>query len=344
MKPNHLYDSFNRKHTYLRISVSETCNLRCFYCMPDDEVAMAKRHQFLTKQEIVTLADFFIRNGIEKIRITGGEPLMRPDLADLISGINEKARNYPWFVGIGLTTNGIGLHRKLPQLIDHGLNAVNISLDTLNSSKFLQITRRNGFKLTMQAIFTAIDNKNRCAVKVNCVVINGVNETELEEFVELTRHLAIEVRFIEFMPFAGNRWDPKKIITKRNMLTRIMTHFSGTPIHQLHQQDRHATADLYQVENFQGKFGFISSMSDHFCASCNRIRLTADGNLKICLHDSHEASLLPILRNRQVDKETLYAQLDNFVRQQLTKKRFKHGDLDLETGSNRNRSMTRIGG
>lgn len=196
-----LVDNFNRFHSYLRISLTERCNLRCTYCMPEDGVKLTKHENLLTSPEILRLSKVFVGQGITKIRLTGGEPTIRKDLLDIIQGINKLRE-----IGlktIGMTTNGIALKRKLPALREYGLDQLNISLDTLDPFKFELMTRRKGFDAVMESIMSAVDLQFP-AVKINVVVINKLNSNEILNFVNLTKDLNVNVRFIEYMPFDGS--------------------------------------------------------------------------------------------------------------------------------------------
>ncbi|CAN1228749.1 GTP 3',8-cyclase, mitochondrial [Linum grandiflorum] len=247
-----LVDSFGRMHTYLRISLTERCNLRCQYCMPSEGVELTPSPQLLTLDEIVRLAGLFVSSGVNKIRLTGGEPTVRKGLDTL-----------------AITTNGLTLAKKLPNLKANGLTSVNISLDTLVPAKFEFLTRRKGHQRVVDSIHAAVE----CGynpVKVNCVVMRGLNDDEICDFVELTRDKPINVRFIEFMPFDGN-------MKQFPSLERIKDHPTET-------------AKNFKIEGHLGTVSFITSMTEHFCAGCNRLRLLADGNFKVCLFGPSEVS------------------------------------------------------
>ncbi|PIA53147.1 hypothetical protein AQUCO_00900032v1 [Aquilegia coerulea] len=212
-----LVDSFGRLHTYLRISLTERCNLRCQYCMPADGVDLTPKPSLLSQNEIIRLADLFVSSGVNKIRLTGGEPSIRKDIEDICLQLS----NLKGLKTLAMTTNGITLGKKLPKLKDCGLNALNISLDTLIPAKFEFMTRRKGHGRVMESINTAID-LGYDPVKVNCVVMRGFNDDEICDFVELTRYKPINVRFIEFMPFDGNVWNVKKLVPYSELLDRVV--------------------------------------------------------------------------------------------------------------------------
>ncbi|XP_053488668.1 molybdenum cofactor biosynthesis protein 1 isoform X2 [Ictalurus furcatus] len=292
-----LTDSFGRRHNYLRISLTEKCNLRCQYCMPEEGVKLSPKEQLLSTDEVLTLARLFVREGVEKIRLTGGEPLIRPDVLHIIAEL----RKTEGLKTIAVTTNGMNLARLLPSLKKAGVNLLNVSLDSLVPAKFEFIVRRKGFHKVMEGIDKAIELGYN-PVKVNCVVMRGLNEDELLDFVTLTEKKPLDVRFIEYMPFDGNKWNFRKMVSYAEMLDRIKQQWpSLEPL----PGDETGTAKAFRVPGFQGQLGFITSMSDHFCGSCNRLRITADGNLKVCLFGNSEVSLRDCLRSGASDEELL---------------------------------------
>uniref|UniRef100_A0A8C9KTU9 Molybdenum cofactor biosynthesis protein 1 n=1 Tax=Panthera tigris altaica TaxID=74533 RepID=A0A8C9KTU9_PANTA len=292
-----LTDSFGRQHSYLRISLTEKCNLRCQYCMPEEGVPLTPKADLLTTEEILTLARLFVKEGVDKIRLTGGEPLIRPDVVDIVAQLHrlEGLRT------IGITTNGINLARLLPQLQKAGLSAINISLDTLVPAKFEFIVRRKGFHKVMEGIHKAIE-LGYSPVKVNCVVMRGLNEDELLDFVALTEGLPLDVRFIEYMPFDGNKWNFKKMVSYKEMLDTLRQQW---PELEKLPEEESSTAKAFKVPGFRGQVSFITSMSEHFCGTCNRLRITADGNLKVCLFGNSEVSLRDHLRAGASEEELL---------------------------------------
>ncbi|XP_071432991.1 molybdenum cofactor biosynthesis protein 1 isoform X2 [Pithys albifrons albifrons] len=290
-----LTDSFGRQHNYLRISLTEKCNLRCQYCMPEEGVKLTPKSELLTAQEIITLARLFVKEGVDKIRLTGGEPLIRPDVVDIVGQLYK----LEGLKTIAVTTNGINLTRLLPRLKEAGLNAINISLDTLVPAKFEFIVRRKGFHKVMEGIHKATELGYR-PVKVNCVVMRGLNEDELLDFVDFTKDLPLDVRFIEYMPFDGNKWNFKKMVSYKEMLDTIKQRW---PELEKLPCETSSTAKSYKVPHFQGQISFITSMSEHFCGSCNRLRITADGNLKVCLFGNSEVSLRDHLRSGASEEE-----------------------------------------
>uniref|UniRef100_A0A8C0GW27 Molybdenum cofactor biosynthesis protein 1 n=1 Tax=Chelonoidis abingdonii TaxID=106734 RepID=A0A8C0GW27_CHEAB len=290
-----LTDSFGRRHNYLRISLTEKCNLRCQYCMPEEGVQLTPKSELLTTQEIITLARLFVKEGVDKIRLTGGEPLIRPNVVDIVGQLYK----LEGLQTIAVTTNGINLARLLPRLKEAGLDAINISLDTLVPAKFEFIVRRKGFHKVMEGINKAVELGYN-PVKVNCVVMRGLNEDELLDFVVLTKNQPLDVRFIEYMPFDGNKWNFKKMVSYKEMLDTVRQRW---PDLEKLPCEASSTAKAYKVPDFQGQISFITSMSEHFCGSCNRLRITADGNLKVCLFGNSEVSLRDHLRSGASEDE-----------------------------------------
>ncbi|VFV17956.1 molybdenum cofactor biosynthesis [Lynx pardinus] len=311
-----LTDSFGRQHSYLRISLTEKCNLRCQYCMPEEGVPLTPKADLLTTEEILTLARLFVKEGVDKIRLTGGEPLIRPDVVDIVAQLHrlEGLRT------IGITTNGINLARLLPQLQKAGLSAINISLDTLVPAKFEFIVRRKGFHKVMEGIHKAIE-LGYSPVKVNCVVMRGLNEDELLDFVALTEGLPLDVRFIEYMPFDGNKWNFKKMVSYKEMLDTLRQQW---PELEKLPEEESSTAKAFKVPGFRGQVSFITSMSEHFCGTCNRLRITADGNLKVCLFGNSEVSLRDHLRAGASEEELL-----QIIGAAVGRKKRQHAELLL---------------
>ncbi|VDP39753.1 unnamed protein product [Schistosoma curassoni] len=289
----------------------------------------------ITSNEILFLANYFCYRGIRKIRLTGGEPLLRPDLQQIIKDLNELKCQHKHFNEIAMTTNGVKFKKYAENLLLAGLNSVNISLDSLKSERILKLTGQSTFKHSMAAIIKAIE-----------VGFKSVKP--------------IEVRFIEYMPFSGNSWELSKLFSYKQMLNIIQNSYPNLIC--LNEKSFDVTK-LFQVSGWLGKIGFITSMTENFCAGCSRLRITADGNLKICLHDNYEVSLVEILRNKMnshviddwfADKPNynlkqskqlneIYDQLDEIVDQALTKKSASHKGA-IQLASSVNRSMVQIGG
>ncbi|KAF2843567.1 molybdenum cofactor biosynthesis prote [Patellaria atrata CBS 101060] len=305
-----LTDNYHRQHDYLRISVTERCNLRCLYCMPEKGVPLSPQSHLLTSPEIFYLSSLFVSQGVTKVRLTGGEPTVRRDIVPLMHSIGSlRPRGLR---ELAITTNGISLHRKLDSMVEAGLTGVNLSLDTLDPFQFQIMTRRKGFDAVQKSIDRILEmNKLGASIKlkINCVVMRGLNEREILPFVELGREKDIEVRFIEYMPFDGNKWSQGKMVSYADMLDIIRTKYPGIQKVNGHKND---TSKTWEVPGFVGKFGFITSMTHNFCGTCNRLRITSDGNLKVCLFDgTTEVSLRDLLRkgnnNNPIDEEAFEA-------------------------------------
>ncbi|KAI8922514.1 hypothetical protein DFJ77DRAFT_424870 [Powellomyces hirtus] len=324
-------DAFGRQHTYLRISLTEKCNLRCTYCMPAEGLPLTPKVHILTTPEILKLARIFVKEGVTKIRLTGGEPTVRKDLMDVMDGLNDLRPL--GLKAIGMTTNALALKRKLPALKEKGLNQLNISLDTLDPFKFELMTRRRGFNQVMDSIHAAVELGYE-PVKLNAVVIKNVNDAEVVRFVEMTKELPIYIRFIEYMPFGGNKWNEDKFVSYKTMLEMVKAVY---PAVAKVSDEANDTSKAYAVPGFVGKFGFITSMSDHFCGTCNRLRLLADGNLKVCLFGNSELNLRDAMRSGISDAELL-----DIISAAVKRKKQRHAGM-MELTKLPNRPMTLIG-
>ena len=304
-----LTDNYAREHNYLRISVTERCNLRCLYCMPEEGVPLSPPARLLTTPEIVYLSSVFVDQGVDKIRLTGGEPTVRKDIVSLMQQIGQLRSS--GLKELCLTTNGISLHRKLDAMVEAGLTAVNLSLDTTDPFQFTLMTRRNGHEAVMKSIDRILEMNRLGAgikLKINCVVMRGLNEREIIPFVEMGQHQDLEVRFIEYMPFGGNKWSENKMISYQEMLAIIREKYPLVGKAEGHPND---TSKTYKIPGFAGRIGFITSMTDNFCGTCNRLRITSDGNLKVCLFGNTEVSLRDILREsndgQPIDEQAMEA-------------------------------------
>lgn len=327
---NMLVDSFGRLHTYLRISLTERCNLRCQYCMPAEGVDLTSSSKLLTRNEIIRLANLFVSSGVNKIRLTGGEPTIRKDIDDICLELS----NLKGLKTLAMTTNGIVLARRLPKLKECGLTAINISLDTLVPAKFEFMTRRKGLEKVMESINAAIDLGYN-PVKVNCVIMRGFNDDEICNFVELTREKPINIRFIEFMPFDGNVWNVKKLVPYSEILQTVAKNFTTLARLGDHPTE---TAKNFRIDGHQGTVSFITSMTEHFCAGCNRLRLLADGNFKVCLFGPSEVSLRDPLRHGADDNE-----LREIIGAAVRRKKASHAGM-FDIAKTANRPMIHIGG
>lgn len=297
--------------------------------MPED-VHFMPNSKLMSADEIEKLATLFVQLGVTKIRLTGGEPLVRKDAKDIISRISKLP------VELTMTTNGVLLNDYFSVLKESGIRSVNVSLDSLKPDRFLLLTRRNAFERVWSNITTLIGMG--IYVKLNVVVMKGVNDDEILDFVRLTKDFPLHVRFIEFMPFDGNRWNDEKVLPYHELIARVESEFSILKL----KDDLHDTTKKYKIYGSQGTFAFITTMSQPFCAGCNRVRLTADGKMKNCLFSQTETDLLTALRNGE-DIEVL-------IRQNvLNKKKETGGQLlkayeQIDATKLINRSMVNIGG
>lgn len=328
-----LTDSFKREHTYLRISLTELCNLRCTYCMPAEGIPLSPRSHIMTFDEIYTIAKTFVDNGVTKIRLTGGEPLVRRDVEVIL----KKLATLP--VELSISTNAVIVDRFIDTLKECNINNINVSLDSLKADKFDAISRRNHFDKVYNNILLLI--KEGFNVKINAVLIKGFNDDEIIDFINFTKTQPISVRFIEFMPFDGNKWDKAKMMSYAEVMETVNSEFSKQEVIRL-QDAKNDTSKNYKIDGYKGSFGIISSITNPFCDSCNRIRLTANGHLKNCLFSSTESDLLtPLRAGKDISK----------IIAKTVKSKFKiRGGMDtlekLESPDlhGKNRSMIAIGG
>jgi cyclic pyranopterin phosphate synthase len=298
--------------------------------MPEEEYEFTPASRLMQVDEIEKLATIFVEQGINKIRLTGGEPLVRKDAAAIILALSKLP------VTLTLTTNGTRLHEFVDVLEKANISSLNISLDTLQSDRFELITRRNQFATVMSNINLLLSKNFH--VKVNVVVMKGLNEDEICDFIAWTKDTPVHVRFIEFMPFHGNRWSSNKVVTLREILEIVEAQYSVMPL----KDEKHATAKKFMVPGHAGSFAVISTMSANFCGDCNRIRLTADGKMKNCLFSKEETDLLAALRNDQPILPLIENSLAGKAKE--LGGQFTADFTNLEESSIHNRSMITIGG
>ncbi|TAL59533.1 MAG: GTP 3',8-cyclase MoaA [Bacteroidetes bacterium] len=321
-------DQFGRIHDYLRISLTERCNLRCFYCMPEEGIALRPKSQFMTKEEVIRMAETFVSLGIKKIRLTGGEPLVRNDAKEIIDALSGLP------VELAITTNGILVNKYIDTFISSGLKSVNVSLDSLQRDKLNSITRRNYFDTIISNIRLLI--KNNFHVKLNAVIIRGVNDDEIVDFIEFTKDNNVHFRFIEFMPFDGNKWDWSKGLSYKEILDMVKLKYRNNLTRM--EDRKNDTSRNFRVHGYKGTFAIISSVTNPFCGTCNRIRLTADGKIKNCLFSDSETDLLSAMRR----EEDIIPMIQETV---WHKKSMRGGMNSIEDfGKQKNRSMVAIGG
>ena len=270
----YIVDRFGRVHDYLRISLTERCNLRCFYCMPEEGIQLRDKAEFMSSEELLTIANTFVKMGVKKIRLTGGEPMIKKDFDTVIRALGKMP------IELAITTNAILVDKYLNDLIAAGIKNINVSLDSLQEERFNQISRRNYFNKIKSNIDLLLQNDFN--VKVNVVLMRGVNDDEVIDFIEWTRTENIHVRFIEFMPFDGNNWNLEKKISLKEVLDKVNNYYQFDEVEKLIDA-KNDTCKNYKIKNAKGTFGIISSVTNPFCSTCNRIRLTADGKIKNCL-------------------------------------------------------------
>jgi GTP 3',8-cyclase len=290
---NKLIDSFARNAIKLRISITDRCNMRCVYCMPTNNNEWFEQNDILTYDEIVRLASILARLGIEKIRITGGEPLVRPKLEDLI----RKLSNLDGIKSINMTTNGLFLRDKVMQLRDAGLKSINVSLDTFKEDRFKAITGVHGLDNVVSAMYAA--EHAGLEVKVNTVIIRGWNDDEIVDFAKFARSTGYTVRFIEFMPLDGTGiWKPNLVVSKRETIQRINEDLKELqPLYNKNSEP----ATLYSFVDGKGILGFIPSITEPFCENCDRMRITPVGRLLTCLYENPGYDLKALLRSGKSD-------------------------------------------
>lgn len=289
-------DRKNRSIDYLRISVIDRCNLRCVYCMPEEGITCLEEKELLTFDEIIRVCTSAAKLGIKKIKLTGGEPLVRKNFVGLVRQI----KGVEGIEEITLTTNGLLLEEKLDDLIEAGITAINISLDTLDAEHFKGITKVDGFDKVLKAIKKAA-NSSLKSVKVNALVAKHLNEEWICKLARLAEYDQINVRFIELMPIGlGKQFER---ISKEEVLEKLEEEFGVLKPYE--ECLGNGPAKYWEIEGFKGKIGFISAVSDCFCDACNRVRLTADGFLKLCLHSKAGVDLRALLRNGVSDQDLM---------------------------------------
>ncbi len=322
-----LIDGFGRVVDDLRISLTDRCNFRCVYCMPEEGLDWLARDEILTEDEIVRLATVFTGLGVRTLRLTGGEPLLRKNIA----GIVERLRGIGDDIDLALTTNGFLLRRYATALRAAGLDRVNVSLDSLDAERFAAMTRRSSLAEVLDGI-NAAREAGLDPIKVNVVVMRGVNDAEAATFARLARDTGVHVRFIEYMPLdADNQWERDKVVAGEELLDAIESEMTLTP-----RQNGHDPATRFQTG--VGEVGFINSVTEPFCARCNRVRITADGQLRTCLFALDETDLRTPLRDGATDSD-----IAKLIRAALLGKQWGHtiNDVDFVRPA---RSMSQIGG
>ena len=326
-----MLDQYGRNIDYVRISVTDRCNLRCVYCMPDSGEEQTEHTDILTYEEITRLCRILAEKGIHKVKITGGEPLVRKDIAVLIKMLKE----LPGIRCVTLTTNGILLKEQMDALAQAGLDAVNISLDALNRGKFKEISKRDHLEKVLESVEYAMTFPN-IKVKINCVLLHGFNEDQWVPIAGLARDRDLDVRFIEMMPIGYGRrfYHGKTEDQVRSMLEEA--YGKSRPVHG---RFGNGPGTYLQFEELKGKIGFISSISHKFCSDCNRIRITSQGFLKPCLQFSYGADLRELLRKGSSDE-----QIGHLVEELIFRKPRSHRFGEEPEEGMESRKMSEIGG
>lgn len=328
-------DKFGRTHDYLRISLTDKCNLNCSYCNPVISERELHKEEILSYEELLRLIKIFVVNlSYKKIRLTGGEPLVRKNILTFFESIHKIKTAHPF--ELCLTTNGTLLEDKIEKLKEFGLNKINISLDSLRPERFFSITSVDNFHSVLRSIDKA-ESLGFSPVKINTVVMRGINDDEVIDFVEFAKNRNLNVRFIEFMPFSNNRWNESIFISNGEILKAIQTKYR---LEELDLCEGKVAKD-FKISDHKGKVSFISSISDHFCQSCNRLRVTAKGNLKLCLFSQidSELSLISLLRNSLFSDDAIASR----IAVHLHNKKLTHPDID-KLILLQNNNMLSIGG
>lgn len=327
-----LIDSFGRVHTDLRISVTDRCNIRCFYCMPAENVQFRPRNELLTFEEIERFVHLVARLGVNKIRLTGGEPLVRQDLSKLVSLIAR----VPGIEDVALTTNGILLADQAEALRRAGLSRLNVSLDTLDPRRFEQITRRQGLQKVLDGIFAA-QRAGFERIKLNAVAIRHLTEDDIVPLGLFARAHGLEVRFIEFMPLdADDAWNNDQVLSGEEIRRQLTAEIA--PLNPLPVKDPSQPATDYEFADGVGRVGFINPVTQPFCERCNRLRLTAEGQIRNCLFSTVEWDARRLLRDGADD-----ARIIELVRASVSAKKAGHG-INSDEFVKPERAMYQIGG
>jgi cyclic pyranopterin phosphate synthase len=323
-------DAFGRAMTYLRISLTDRCNFRCLYCMPAIGMKFQPKEEHLTDGELLRLIGLFAKTGVTKIRLTGGEPTIRPRLVELVRGI----KSFPGIKEVSMTTNALLLGRLAAGLAEAGLDRVNVSIDTLDPDRFKVMTRGGRLDLVWQGI-EAADAAGMRPIKLNSVVVKGQNDEEVVDLAALTIERPWQVRFLEIMPMegVGDVYD-ENLVTSQATQARLKAHYG--PLEQV-ASDPADPARTWRIPGAAGTIGFISPVSEPFCASCNRVRLTADGKLRLCLLRPDEADLRDLMRAGADDEA-----LERAIRAAIWRKPWGHGLAEGERETVR--GMSQIGG
>lgn len=328
-------DTYGRKIEYMRISLTEKCNLRCRYCMPSEGVDVKKHEDMLTEEELLTICKVAAKNGVKKFRLTGGEPLVKKNFLDIC----RKIKQIDGVEELCITTNGSLLSQFSKELKEIGVDRINISLDTLDKEKFKYITRIGNFDDTLDGIKSALDAGFK-KIKINTVLIGGFNDDEILDFVNLTKKYHIDVRFIELMPMYDSGDFKKEAFIPNEKVLEVLDN-NNVKYKEIERVDSitgkpsdNGTAKLYKIDGALGNIGLISPLSHSFCVTCNRVRLTADGKLKPCLHSNQEINI------KGLNEE----EMDAKFKEAILAKPAEHDYLSSESRTKAGRNMNQIGG
>jgi cyclic pyranopterin phosphate synthase len=324
-------DLYNRKITYLRVSVTDRCNLRCMYCTPVKDLKLLDHTDILSYEEILKVIRVAADLGIKKLRLTGGEPLIRRNFVHFV----ESACRIPQIEDVSITTNGVFLKEMARPLFEAGVHRINVSLDTLNPLKYMKITHRERFDAAWKGIQVA-EAVGFSPIKVNVVVIRGVNDNELLQFAELSVRKPYHIRFIEYMPIGrDSNWTSEKYISSDEIRSKLD---AFGPLHKIPRSIHDGPAERYRFESAKGEIGFIGALTHHFCPSCNRLRLTPDGKLRPCLLSDDEVDIKSPLRSGRSHQH-----LKEVFQRAIARKPRRHhvGILERRVGL---RPMSTIGG
>ncbi len=326
-----IIDKYGRKHNYLRISLTERCNLRCSYCMPENGVILKEKSKYMTSEEVIDIAKVFVNLGVTKIRLTGGEPLIKKNVDKIIIELSKLP------IELSITTNAVNINQFIPILKKAKVKSINVSLDSLKEERFNKISKRNYFQRVVSNIKLLI--KNNFNIKVNVVLIKGMNDDEICDFINWTIQTKINIRFIEFMPFDGNNWGWNKKISYNEILRKVEKNYGSEGYIKIND-NTNDTSRNFKLKGSKGSFGIISTITNPFCDSCNRIRLTADGKIKNCLFSQNETNLLSALRQKR--------DLEEIIRKSIGSKHYERGgNISFEKLTEKtikNRPMITIGG
>ncbi len=326
-----MVDSNNRKINYLRLSITDRCNLRCIYCMPEEGIDFLPHENVLRYEEILRIVRLSTYRGIRKVRLTGGEPLVRKGFIGFLKSLSQIED----LEEISLTTNGVLLKQYAAEIKECGVQRLNISLDSLKPDKFKKITGSDLFWQVWEGI-QEVEKLGFSPIKLNVVAIKGVNDDEIEDFGRLTLEKPYHIRFIEHMPVGENNWNSDKFIPVLEIYNRLQNVGALVPVERRNRLD--GPAQRYKIENAKGEIGLIGALSNHFCAVCNRLRLTAEGHLRSCLFSEDEIDLLPLLREGKSD-EAIIALIEKAVKEKPERHNLKNQGQRSCT-----RQMSSIGG